>query len=543
MGTYAFSAMLSAISYYLGALYLACHTTHIALRKRGASLFVLIGGFFLFTCLRTVTSDPQVARISILALYAHAVLIPPLFLDFVTLYVSMPRLRTTLMPVGYLISLVFLFCLATGSLITGISQHPYLSFYGMPGPMYGGYLVFIASFTIVSLVSLLSSVIRTQEIRTRASFIFIASALLCVAAMFNTLLPTFGFSHVPKVTYLGYLAPCLTMYAFYRHGFLGSKPKRTSTVGSRITVIVTVVSTVILSIVLLNGLVFKSYYVLPTAMASVLALMVGTLALASNRHFNSFVIHSLGLDESLPLQSPGELTPSDKGSDLSNLLDIINHDFRGVLSSLSIGIQGLKHDERVQTQQQTHQRLRDVEADARCLKDMINGLESIFSTDDISVDCSWHRIDDVVNYAHSQLMRRFPHPRISVRVAEIPEIFGPPEVTYHLLTNLLENCVKYSSHKSEIVVDVESTIRDGLLVIKIRDNGIGIQKRELKRVLKPFVRGSNWRLKGSEIPGRGIGLAIVSRLIQKMGWRFELESEYGCGTTASIILPATHFRA
>jgi signal transduction histidine kinase len=93
------------------------------------------------------------------------------------------------------------------------------------------------------------------------------------------------------------------------------------------------------------------------------------------------------------------------------------------------------------------------------------------------------------------------------------------------LTNLIQNAVRYTSN-GQITIYVRD---DRLLVC---DTGIGIDGSDLENITQPHVRGT-----GSD--GFGLGLSIVSRLCDRFGWQFEIESEVDRGTTAQIIFSSS----
>ncbi len=104
---------------------------------------------------------------------------------------------------------------------------------------------------------------------------------------------------------------------------------------------------------------------------------------------------------------------------------------------------------------------------------------------------------------------------------------------YHLLENallnVLDNAVKYSSGKIDMVVTREG---DECL-ISISDNGIGIPDTDLERIRSPLYRASNV----SNIPGAGLGLALVDRIINVHAGKIVISSVEGKGTECSIRLP------
>jgi len=73
------------------------------------------------------------------------------------------------------------------------------------------------------------------------------------------------------------------------------------------------------------------------------------------------------------------------------------------------------------------------------------------------------------------------------------------------------------------------------ITFHIQDRGIGIPKEEQSRLFEAFHRASNT----VQIPGTGLGLAIVQQSVELHGGTITFESEEGCGTTFTVIIPQT----
>jgi two-component system phosphate regulon sensor histidine kinase PhoR len=71
--------------------------------------------------------------------------------------------------------------------------------------------------------------------------------------------------------------------------------------------------------------------------------------------------------------------------------------------------------------------------------------------------------------------------------------------------------------------------------ISVIDQGVGIARREHRRIFDKFYRSNE--LLSSDVEGSGLGLAIVRHVIQAHGGRVELESELGKGSTFTLVLP------
>ncbi|SKC48481.1 sensor histidine kinase [Ohtaekwangia koreensis] len=108
-------------------------------------------------------------------------------------------------------------------------------------------------------------------------------------------------------------------------------------------------------------------------------------------------------------------------------------------------------------------------------------------------------------------------------------IQGNAQLLQTAFLNILDNAYKYSNDKIKITL----TSKPKEIAITIRDFGIGIPSSELNQVRSPLYRGSN----ASTIPGAGLGLSLVDRIISVNNGQFEIYSEEGKGTACVIKLP------
>ncbi|MCX7986087.1 MAG: PAS domain S-box protein [Bacteroidales bacterium] len=107
------------------------------------------------------------------------------------------------------------------------------------------------------------------------------------------------------------------------------------------------------------------------------------------------------------------------------------------------------------------------------------------------------------------------------------------KVLYHLVSN----AVKYTL---EGFVSFGYTAEKDKLIFKVIDTGIGIESRELPRVLSRFYRSKN--ILTIKKPGIGLGLAIVQAYVELLNGKIEIESEVAKGTTVKVELPYTPAR-
>jgi signal transduction histidine kinase len=109
-----------------------------------------------------------------------------------------------------------------------------------------------------------------------------------------------------------------------------------------------------------------------------------------------------------------------------------------------------------------------------------------------------------------------------------------PDRIMQVLLNLLDNAIKYSEPGGVVNVVIGDE-KDGTIQIQVRDGGIGISAGDLPHVGERFYRADKARARTHG--GSGLGLAIARALVELHGGRLWVESEFGRGTTVSLLLP------
>ena len=104
----------------------------------------------------------------------------------------------------------------------------------------------------------------------------------------------------------------------------------------------------------------------------------------------------------------------------------------------------------------------------------------------------------------------------------------------NIISNLLENSIKYSCESVKIDIDYRENSNDSVC-ITIKDNGFGIAKTDANYIYDKFFRSRS--ASDNDIPGMGLGLAYVKQLVQAHRGSIVMESEEGVGTIFTINLP------
>lgn len=104
---------------------------------------------------------------------------------------------------------------------------------------------------------------------------------------------------------------------------------------------------------------------------------------------------------------------------------------------------------------------------------------------------------------------------------------------WELLSNLLDNAIKYNKEDGSVKIDMSRDTDN--VILSVEDTGIGIDNKDLDRVFERFYRVDKSRSKKSG--GTGLGLSIVKHIIKNHDGNLKVESELGKGTKITVYLP------
>ena len=114
-------------------------------------------------------------------------------------------------------------------------------------------------------------------------------------------------------------------------------------------------------------------------------------------------------------------------------------------------------------------------------------------------------------------------PNARIDVGDLPDALGDATLLRQVLSNLLDNALKYSRHQTEPVVSVGFDAETGAYFV--RDNGMGFDMARANKLFGLFQRLHA----GTDVPGMGVGLAIVARIIERHNGTIWAESAPGQG--------------
>ncbi len=220
----------------------------------------------------------------------------------------------------------------------------------------------------------------------------------------------------------------------------------------------------------------------------------------------------------------------------SEFVSGLSHDLRRPLTSIRMFSEMLK-DNLVPTEEKRREYYNVINIESERLTQLANNIldfsriesgrkDHKFKTEDIG-----KLVKETTDYFLSYNLDD-DHPVKVFIAAGLPAIKIETSAVSQAILNLLSNAVKYSPQSKEIKVNAYRSASH--VVIEVIDEGIGIPRKEHKKIFRKFYRV---REDTSEVEGSGLGLALVKYAAEIHGGRITVESEVGKGSKFTLVLP------
>ncbi|SNR34637.1 histidine kinase N-terminal 7TM domain-containing protein [Halorubrum vacuolatum] len=218
--------------------------------------------------------------------------------------------------------------------------------------------------------------------------------------------------------------------------------------------------------------------------------------------------------------------------DLEAFTGVISHDLRAPLRTTERYLGALQRQVGDDLDEEAEMLLSVARANSRRGHEMVTDLlaySRIGIEDEPTepVDC-----DRLVGEVLDALRYRIDECEATVAIEDLPTVHGVEHLLRRLLQNLIANAVEHAGPAPTVTL---SATREGSMWrIVVRDDGVGIDPRELQYAAEPFTRGADV----DRDAGTGMGLAICERIVVRHGGELTIDSTPGSGTTVAFTLPA-----
>ena len=215
-----------------------------------------------------------------------------------------------------------------------------------------------------------------------------------------------------------------------------------------------------------------------------------------------------------------------------NIILTISHDIRAPLNIIS-GNAELAMDTREKKRRNTH--LNNIRIVCKHVVHLLNNLLDVYRLNEAK------ETRNDVSFNLNNLLERvasgFYHVVTNKGILFRPEfkntdvnLYGDVDRIEQILDNLLTNAVKFTESGT---IELNARYHDGVLLLEVKDSGIGMSPETLSRIFRPFERLTS----AANVDGVGLGLAITKGVVKLLGGKIDVTSDIGHGTTFRIILP------
>lgn len=217
-------------------------------------------------------------------------------------------------------------------------------------------------------------------------------------------------------------------------------------------------------------------------------------------------------------------------------LSNISHELRTPLTSIMAFVETLE-DGAIDDSENNRRFLSVIRRNAERMHCLISDISelSMIESGNVSIEKGHVRLSHIVDEIFTNLSSKAGEREIELvnNVAAEERVFADPTRLEQMLTNLIDNAIKFNVSGGAVRVSVEQ--RRESSAIFVSDTGEGILPEQLDRIFERFYRADRGRTR--DIGGTGLGLAIVKHLAKLHGGEITVRSKLGEGTTFTIELP------
>lgn len=213
----------------------------------------------------------------------------------------------------------------------------------------------------------------------------------------------------------------------------------------------------------------------------------------------------------------------------------MTHEFKTPLASILIAAEYLSGTDGNKDQDKLVQYSRIIREQGKKLDDHVSKILNhsrqeadplILEKQKIDIAASIRQCIDIIQL-------KYPEARITLNNSlQDGYILADPFHFSNIMYNFLDNSIKYCDQVPEIRIDLEQQGKSVLL--RVTDNGIGIEQKHLKQIFDKFYRVPAGKRK--QVNGFGLGLFYVSKICRLHGWKLQAESTPGKGSSMTVLI-------
>mgnify|MGYP002795118618 CR=1 FL=1 len=220
-------------------------------------------------------------------------------------------------------------------------------------------------------------------------------------------------------------------------------------------------------------------------------------------------------------------------SEHETLMDALSHDIQQPLSAIVLLSDALMDAYNKQDTPKFTKWIKTLKASSNSMRELVKDFIAENETHpELSGEPERVNIEDIARDVIISLKTEIFNKGISISTDfQTSEIIFSRNNLRSILYNLLRNSIKYKKPENPLEITISSEKTKNHVLLKVEDNGLGIDKEHQEDIFKRATRVSH------SIEGTGMGLFIIKRMIEHKGGKIEVESEIGKGSTFFVHFP------
>jgi two-component system phosphate regulon sensor histidine kinase PhoR len=222
----------------------------------------------------------------------------------------------------------------------------------------------------------------------------------------------------------------------------------------------------------------------------------------------------------------------------TDFINNMTHEFKTPIATINLALDSIKNPKILHDEEKVLRYIKMIRDENKRMHGQVENVLRISKLEKNQIEINKDAIDlhDVIEDAisHVSLLTLDKQGTITRHFSAIQsEALANQFHMTNVLVNMLENALKYSQDAPKIDIYTESTNKN--IIIKIKDEGIGMSKQAQKHVFDKFYREQKGNI--HDVKGHGLGLAYVKEIIDNHQGTVFVESEKGKGSTFTVKLP------
>ncbi|MDB5275271.1 MAG: sensor histidine kinase [Ferruginibacter sp.] len=222
----------------------------------------------------------------------------------------------------------------------------------------------------------------------------------------------------------------------------------------------------------------------------------------------------------------------------SDFINNMTHEFKTPLATISLAVDALKNEKVINDREKMNYFTGIIKEENKRMNKQVETIlqAALLDKQEVQLNLKKLHAHELINSAlnNINLQVEEKHGRLNVHFGAANDLLMADDVHFtNLVSNLLDNAVKYSGDNLLIKISTQNT--GNTFKIKIEDNGIGMNKETLSRIFEKFYRAHTGNL--HNVKGFGLGLSYVKTMVEAHKGTVKAESVVGKGTSFLLSFP------